>query len=294
MQGYVRIHKCDLKIREYDIYSAYYCGVCKSIARRHGNIPRAILSYDSAFLALLLDSLNKESEVINSERCIVHPVIKRPVVLNNSAIDYAADMMIVLAHFKIEDNINDEKKIRYKVASRILKKYYNRILKNHYKLVTRIKKQIDDLNAAEKRDLNTLDMMSEHFATIMQDVMSSYPEATSVEKRILGEAGRHLGKWIYLIDAVDDLEDDIKECKYNPLIRRCSDSYDLRIINHDVQEFLRDVKSSIGDALFLHLAHLTDAIDLLHIKKNKGIIDNIILMGLRKQTEDILMKGNEK
>ena len=92
MLGYVTIEKGELKVREYDVYQGYYCGICKSIGRRLGQVPRLALSYDAAFLALLLDSLTQNEIQLYYEHCIIHPIQKRPTLKENDAIDYAADM----------------------------------------------------------------------------------------------------------------------------------------------------------------------------------------------------------
>ena len=92
MLGYVKIDKGELKVREYEVYTGYYCGVCKSIGRRYGQLPRMVLSYDAAFLAILLASLSDESNTPVQEHCIAHPVIKKKTVIRNRAIDYAGDV----------------------------------------------------------------------------------------------------------------------------------------------------------------------------------------------------------
>ena len=95
MLGYVTADKPELKMREFEVYSGYYCGVCKSIARRYGQIPRIVLSYDAAFLALLLGGLSGEADEPTREHCIAHPAKKKTIVSNN-AIDYAADVLKTL------------------------------------------------------------------------------------------------------------------------------------------------------------------------------------------------------
>ncbi|MBK5247363.1 MAG: hypothetical protein JJE49_08885, partial [Peptostreptococcaceae bacterium] len=119
MLGYITPDKPELKVREYEMYSAYYCGICKAIKRRHGEIPRLVLSYDSVLLAMILSAvydLDKEENdsvgpTVKLERCIIHPVKKRAIVYNDAAIDYAADMLVALAYYKFKDDWADEKKV---------------------------------------------------------------------------------------------------------------------------------------------------------------------------------------
>ncbi len=329
MLGYVQIQKSELKIREYDIYSAYYCGICKSIAKRYGDIPRVVLSYDAAFLAIILGSLDANDETITRERCAVHWVNKRTVAINNDAIDYAADIMIILAYYKMVDNVQDERKLHFTVLKTIFNRYYKRAEENNITIASVIKTQLEKQSQAEREKNVTLDEISECFATIMQTVFSSYQNISDSHRRILGEIGRQLGKWIYIVDAVDDLEKDILCSSYNPLIYRYVDEYifEFQVSNNDeiitdnnqkkdknenidkyeqseikeingykinISDFAIFVRNKIGDVLIMHLAHLTSALDLLQMKRHSGIIENIVLMGLRKKTEDVLKKGNMK
>ena len=108
MLGYVVPDKPELKIREFELYSGYYCGLCKSVKQRYGQLPRIVLNYDSVFLALVLGALGSNIENIKHERCPVHPLKKRTVVYNEAAVDYAADMMLLLAYFNLMDEKRDE------------------------------------------------------------------------------------------------------------------------------------------------------------------------------------------
>ncbi|MDO4518082.1 MAG: DUF5685 family protein, partial [Bacillota bacterium] len=95
MLGYVQIYKPELKVREYEIYQGYYCGVCKYIGREYGQLPRMSLSYDAAFLAILLASLEDNPDQPVQEHCIVHP-IKKKTIIRNTAIEFAGDVMLIL------------------------------------------------------------------------------------------------------------------------------------------------------------------------------------------------------
>ena len=106
MLGYVKIDKGELKVREYDIYTGYYCGICKSIGRRYGQLPRMVLSYDAAFLGILLSALSDDRDEISWEHCIAHHIQKKPVI-SNKVIDYAADVMLILAWYKLADDVKD-------------------------------------------------------------------------------------------------------------------------------------------------------------------------------------------
>jgi hypothetical protein len=126
MLGYVTTEKQELKMREYEIYRGYYCGVCKSIGKRYGQIPRLALSYDAAFLAMVLASLRDEPDLVTKEHCIIHP-IKKNTAIRNEAIDYAADVMLILTWHKLQDDANDDKKVSAKAALTLMKPIYKNL-----------------------------------------------------------------------------------------------------------------------------------------------------------------------
>ena len=145
MFGYIMPEKPELKIKEYDIYRAYYCGVCKSIGKRHGQIKRMTLTYDAAFLAMLLCSiLNIETKLVK-ENCIVHP-LKKSFVTYNEIIDYSSDINIILAYNNIKDKWEDDKSKIALVGMVALKKCYKKLMVEHSEKCAIINKRLDDLS----------------------------------------------------------------------------------------------------------------------------------------------------
>ena len=130
MFGYVTPLKPELKIREYEMFKSYYCGVCMHIKEYFGNIPRLTLNYDMAFLGVLLDALHNESPSINFKRCIAHPLNKKPMILNNKALEYAAAMNVSLVYYKFIDDVNDDKDIKSKMKILVLEPYKRKFNRN--------------------------------------------------------------------------------------------------------------------------------------------------------------------
>ncbi len=274
MLGYVTIEKNELKVREFDMYQAYYCGICKSIARRFGQLPRMTLSYDAVFLALVLAGLSEETDIVLQEHCITHHIKKKPVVFGNEALDYAADVMVILAYHKFLDDWKDEKSKIGLIGKSALAGAYRKLQEFHPEICRKIENALTNLSDLERENSGKLDLVADTFADIMETLFTGYdPAANSVQ--ILGQLGRQLGKWIYTIDALDDYEKDIEAEHYNPLI------------------FRENKLEGIGDLLYNYLAEVSNAYDLLEIKKNKGIIDNIIFIGLRGRTDVILRERTE-
>lgn len=326
MLGYVKIDKGELKVREYEVYTGYYCGVCKSIGRRYGQLPRMVLSYDAAFLAILLASLSDESDTPVQEHCIAHPVIKKKTVIRNRAIDYAGDVMLILAWYKLADDAADEGKAYAKPVMLMMKRIFRRLNRLYPELCSSVKCHLSALSALEREKCASIDMAAEAFSKIMEDIFteglqavygSEPPQQTSPgadrsdygisgasgmqdepcgfaspgndTRELLARAGYHLGKWVYMIDAVDDIEENIESGAYNPLLFR----FKFDAANETADEFRARIEPDLRFNLYHYLAMLSRCTDSLDIKKNAGIIENVIYFGLNRKTEEIIMRTDK-
>lgn len=326
MLGYVKIDKGELKVREYEVYTGYYCGVCKSIGRRYGQLPRMVLSYDAAFLAILLASLSDESDTPVQEHCIAHPVIKKKTVIRNRAIDYAGDVMLILAWYKLADDAADEGKVYAKPVMLMMKRIFRRLNSLYPELCSSVKCHLSALSALEREKCASIDMAAEAFSKIMEDIFteglqavygSEPPQQTSPgadrsdpgisgasgmqnrpcgfaspgsdTRELLARAGYHLGKWVYMIDAVDDIEENIESGAYNPLLFR----FKFDAVNETADEFRARIEPDLRFNLYHYLAMLSRCTDSLDIRKNAGIIENVIYFGLNRKTEEIIMRTDK-
>ncbi len=296
MFGYVLPDKPELKVREYELFRAYYCGVCKSIARRHGHIPRLTLNYDSAFLALLLSSVSGSKLNIKNERCIVRPVNRRYVIKDSDPVDYASDINIMLAYYSLRDNWRDEKSVASAAAAAVLKRVFGRLKRKYTDKCAVIEERLQELSELEKQRCASVDRAAEPFARLMEEITAYSPACRNKKDAgILRRMGYNLGKWIYIIDAYDDIEDDIKKNSYNPFL------YQYRYEGEDIQVFKQRIRDRVEFNLTYTLSQMSEAYELLDIKggspeqgsaENKSrlpdIIENIIYMGMLKKTEQIL------
>lgn len=280
MLGYVTADKPELKMREFEQYRGYYCGVCKSIGRRYGQLPRMVLSYDAAFLALLLAGLSEEADTPTKERCIANP-LKKKTIVSNEAVDYAADVMLILAWYKLLDDAHDEGKLSAKAATSALKGIYRKLQQARPGLCEKVGEYLAQLTLLEEAKCASLDEAAEAFAKIMEAIFEEGPMPENFrEHAVLRRIGYHLGKWIYLMDAIDDIDENIESGAYNPLLYRFS---------YEPGE--PDFKGRIIDTcrfnLFHYLGEMGKAVDLLSLKKNRGVIENIIYSGLLRKTEEM-------
>lgn len=129
MFGYVVVNKPELKFREFDVYRAYYCGLCHSLSKRHGLSGQLTLSYDMTFLVILLSSLYEPEHSVTSKRCIVHP-LKRQNIISSEFTDYVADMNVILSYFKCLDDWHDDRSVLKLAYSKLLKKVLRKNLNN--------------------------------------------------------------------------------------------------------------------------------------------------------------------
>ena len=306
MLGYVVSYKPEMKVREAEMYKGYYCGVCKSISRRYGQLPRMVLSYDAAMLAILIDCTFKTNEDFTKEGCIINP-FKKKIIVNSAAVDYAADAMLLLAWYKLLDDVKDEGKVSAKVLTGTMKGLYNRIKNKQPQLDEIIADCLSELDTLEKDGCRSLDQAADSFSKLMQELIAigfdyvkdHYKESGVLgnineeefnnKREILKKLGYHLGKWIYVIDAYDDIEENIETKAYNPLIYRFEYMED-----ETAADFKKRIKADVERNLTMYLAQIARCVDMLEIEKNKGILDNVVYIGLLKKTEDVLNKGEKE
>ncbi|MBR4020673.1 MAG: hypothetical protein IKI99_05115, partial [Firmicutes bacterium] len=251
------------------------CGICKAIGRRCGQLPRMTLSYDSVFLAMVLAALDDTDDEIEAQHCIAHPIKKKPVVLNQKAVDYAADVMVILAYHKFLDDWKDEKSPLGLAGKTAFAGAYKRLTEKYPQICREVETGLASLSALETQKCGSLDLTANAFADVMEPLFRGYlTDGSLPEQRILAQMGRALGRWIYVIDALDDYAKDKEKDSYNPLLYR------------------KNNLEGVGDLLYNYLAEIMNAYDLLDIKKNKSIIENIIFMGLRQRT-DVILKERE-
>lgn len=344
MLGYVKIFKPELKVREYEIYCGYYCGVCKSIGSRYGQLPRMVLSYDAAFLALLLEAVSPAQDAPVQEHCIAHPVIRKKTIIRNAAIDYAADVMLILAWYKLMDDAKDEGRLYAKSTMLLFRRLFKKLRRRYPALCSSMEKNLAELSRLEKEKCPQLDMAAESFSRIMEvifregfrEIFGDGKAGESQENAGDGKAGEsqesafhgkaagfadfsgfaklsdkefdegadnaggnasfhntmeafasigyHMGKWIYLIDAIDDIEENVESGAYNPLLYRFS--FDAS--QEDTSLFRDRIEEDLKFNLYHYLAMIGNCMDALEIKKNKGIIENVIYFGLNRKTEEIV------
>ena len=276
MFGYIVVHKPELKVREYETYRASYCGLCHSLKKRYGRIGQLTLSFDMTFLALLLTGLYEPETISGQGRCLAHPMQKH-CYRQNPYFDYAADMNILLTYYKCLDDWNDEKKASARLLSFLLKGKMRKLSVAKQEKSRKIKELLDQLSSCEKENIQDIDKTAGFFGAIMAELFV-YAEDEWADK--LRRMGFFFGKFIYLMDAYEDIEEDLKQGRYNPL----ADLYKKDTFEQECQQILK-----------MMMAETSRVFEQLPILEDVEILRNILYAGVwsrygqircsRKETE---------
>ena len=275
MFGYVRINKMDLTFREFDYYKGYYCGLCKYLKENHGEISRLSLNYDITFLIVILTALYKLDSDITYERCIANPLKKKMRIVNEIT-EYAASMNILLSYYKLEDNLYDDNGIKDKLAYELYKGKLKKAYEKYPQKAEYIKQQLGNLKELEKQESKSIDKVSNTFGNLMGEI---FVYKKDEYEQNLRNIGFNLGKYIYILDAYEDLEEDNKKGRYNPFI--------------DYIDKKEELKNKVDRLISMSLGMATKNIEQLNLEFNKSIIDNIIYSGVYLRYKSILEKGCE-
>ena len=207
MFGLVTASVSELDQAQKDRYTAVYCGICRAIRGQAGQLCRLALSYDVAFLALLLQSLYEPEETSGPNACLLHPIKKRPWV-NNVYIRYAADMNVALAYYKAMDDWEDDGKYSAKFLAGQFGKYLPEIEARYPRQCRAIRSCIEKLNALEAENCANPDEPAGCFGQLMAELLVYKEDLWADDLR---QTGFYLGRFIYLLDAALDYEKDRKK-----------------------------------------------------------------------------------
>jgi len=281
MFGYIRTDVPELRVRENEYYRAVYCGLCRAQGKCTGQCSRMTLSYDIAFLALLRIAIDGRSPQIKRGRCIAHPFRKRSYVEYCAPLEYCAYAAAILTYGKTVDDINDEhgaKRLRARLTKPLANKMRRRALKNNYsELDKKVFDGLHRLSEIENQKLASVDVPADAFGDILAEIMSFGLDGTN--RTIMYNIGRHVGRWIYIVDAADDLADDLKKQRYNAF----SSLYG--------GEIPQDQIKGVSDSLRLELLAaepMFDLIDYTGLPNIEGVINNIIYSGMPKAADTAL------
>ena len=214
MFGYVTANKPEMKIREFARYRGFYCGLCRTLKKKYGRLGQMTLTYDMTFLVLLLTSLYEPATEEARRRCLIHPG-KRQYMLTNEASAYAADMNILLSHDHFKDDWEDERKLSGLLGMKAFSRKRRRVAAKYPRQAEAVESSLAELARRERENCADIDAAAKPFGTLMAELFVWREDAF---QDILRQFGFYLGKFIYLMDAVMDLEQDRRKGCYNPIL----------------------------------------------------------------------------
>ena len=270
MFGYVTASMKELDKDMQRRYSGVYCGICRRIRVQSGNTARLGLSYDMAFLALLLMSLYEPEETCGDRACMMHPLKKRPWV-DNKFVQYAADMNVALSYYNCLDDWQDDRKITAKLMADQFGKHLPEIEARYPRQCRAIAECIDQLSELEKTGCGNPDEPASCFGILMGELLT-YEE--DLWAPTLRQMGFYLGRFIYLLDAALDYDKDEKKGKYNPYLAMGT--------GKDWPRW--------EEYLVLTMGRCTESFEKLPLVQDKPLLDNILYSGVwmnkRRKKED--------
>lgn len=282
MFGYIKPSTPELRLWEYEEYRAVYCGLCRSLGKYTGALSRFTLNYDYVFLAMIRTALLGIKPNFNRGRCIVHPVKNRLFACDDKSLEYCAKISVILSYHKVLDNIADCKGAK-KLVALAAKPVVGSFMKNCGQLneageiIAGLLKKMSEL---EKSSSPTPDMLAEVFGEIMGEVVA-FGLDNETNERVAREIGRHTGRYIYVADALDDIERDIKNNEFNPFVTVYG------------KENISKHREEIKTAVLLELNALEKALQLVDFSSCTGygnIVNNIIYLGMPKKIDEIIKK----
>ena len=273
MFGYLTPDKDTLSQSEYDDYKAYYCGVCHAIKSRYGGVLCACLTYDAAFIALTNGVFSEDAK--EQKRCVINP-FKKVWIYTGNATQYGADVNIYLAYRKKRDDWQDEKRLLSGVAMELLRHASSKAKDRLGDAAKRADEYFKELASLEKANSDNIDATAMTFGYALRALFEGMPVHRR-EKVALPYIGFNLGRWVYLLDAWDDLEKDEKRNNYNVLLVKFGTA-------KAAQGHLERVEYN----LLQSLSQAGKAADLLEDNKRKQLLLNIIDKGALRRTAALL------
>ena len=285
MFGYVKPVVGEMLVREHEFYKATYCGICRAMKKYTGNLSNVTLSYDSVFLALIRMLYIPDADFkAEQRRCIAHPMSKRAMLKENPALEYTAKSFAVLTHYKLKDDLQDERGLKKVgvILARPISASANRKA-GLSALEAIVSDRLDKITRLEKAGCDSVDKPAGIFGELLGELFAF--GLTDKDRLVPYQVGYHLGRFIYAADAAEDYEKDKESGSYNPFV-----------LIYGGKQLTYDNKQSIKCGLLLECKKIEAAVNLLPFGNRatiENIINNIIYLGLVKRIEFLDKADND-
>jgi hypothetical protein len=290
--GYVRTQKSELLVREFEQYKGIYCSLCRQLGCRYGVASRLTLSYDCTFYAMLLIAFNPECPGFQSGRCVVNPLKKCTYcTMGENELTSASALSVIMTYHKIKDDICDSHflgKLRGYLMLPFAAHARKKAARDFPQMDSVVSAAMIQQKEAEESENPGIDFCAEPTAKMLQKVFQMAAgddaEEEGARARILRQVGYYLGRWVYLIDAADDISKDIKSKNFNPFVIQ------YHLDTNSTQEDLDNARKEANQVLNLTLSQLIAAFNILEFHHFGPILENVIYKGLPQIQKEILFK----
>ena len=219
MFGYVKPPLQALPQKETERFRRVYCGLCHTLGQRYGTAARFILNYDFTYLAILLSGVEEGES--RSARCLASPVRRRTYLVSDDAMELAADESVILAYWQLRDGVEDHDwlhGLKYRALSSVLEPAYRKAAQLRPCFDESTRTQLRLLSDLEQENCASMDRAADAFAVLLGAAAKEVDDP--IRRRVLEQILYHLGRWVYLVDAADDLKKDAASGNYNPVALR--------------------------------------------------------------------------
>lgn len=278
MYGYIVPIKSELSSADFCLYRAFYCGICKSTGKTFGQCPRFTTNYDMVFLSLLLHDTTAQEVSFSNEGCVCNPFKKKTVVCRNELFDRIVAANIILSYRKADDDVIDGGGIGKRAVRKALRRHYRKaksLLPEVDEIVTR---KYAELRKLEKENYSGVDRVADCFASMMRDLSRVIAPAISED---VGKLLYCVGKFVYLCDALDDVTEDFKKKRYNPLLSYFGNYKDRK-------QFIEDNREELTFMLYSTVNRATEYFNKTTINGAADLMQNIVYKGMRSKCEELL------
>lgn len=288
MFGYIRPNKGELKVKEFDQYKGVYCTLCKEIGTHYGRVMRMALSYDLTYYTMLALDLSQAKPCMKKGKCVVNPTKKcNYICLGEEAYKKGAALTVLMTYHKIRDNIKDESFFKA-LGARCLLPWVSGSAKKAKKdfpfMANAVENMMIEQEAVEKTENPSLDACCDPTAKALSEIFKELGAGDKDKELVLSQLGYFLGRWVYTMDASDDLAKDMKDSSFNPFIDKLGLA-GLKIIPEDRQ---REIDEECNQSLNGNVAMINSAMNLLDLNIFGNIITNITEQGLAEVQREIL------
>lgn len=276
MFGYIKPYKPQMRVMEFDTYKAIYCGMCHQLGKEYGILARLTLSYDFTFLALLELALAAENPTFARRRCYANPLKRCPCCTSRSQLQFSCAAAVITLHYKNQDNWQDGgfwQRVIARIFGLCIRRAYHKARRAYPLLEQAVAEQMAAQAELESAGCTSVDAACEPTAKALGTIFSLLAKQES-QKRVLERFGYLIGRWVYLMDALDDMEKDLRSGGYNPFLLRES-------IKPGELQRITEIKERAKKTLYLTTGEIERTFALLELQRYQSILENFVEFGFR-------------